>query len=120
MTYHPLINSFGPMAVSVSLFFLTYAAIVTEKINRAIVALLGACLMILCGVISQQQAVEGIDFNTLGLLTGMMVIVALTQKSGVFQYVAVVSAKAVKADPWWLLAMLGVVTAAFSALLTVV
>lgn len=117
MTHHSLISSFGPMAVSVSIFLLTYAAIVTEKINRAVIALLGACVMILSGVITQQQAVEGIDFNTLGLLTGMMIIVALTQKSGVFQYVAVVSAKAVKADPWWLLAMLGVVTAAFSALL---
>lgn len=113
---HSLIGSW-PLLVSVSIFVLTYGAIVTERINRSIIALLGASLMILSGVLTQSQAVAGIDFNTLGLLTGMMVIVALTQKSGVFQYVAVISAKRVKADPWWLLVMLSCVTAAFSALL---
>lgn len=114
---HSSILGFSPLLVSIAIFVLTYGAIVTERINRSIVALLGASLMILSGVLAQHQAVEGIDFNTLGLLTGMMVIVALTQKSGVFQYVAVVSAKLVKANPWWLLVMLSCVTAAFSALL---
>lgn len=117
MIAHPLLFGLGPLTVSVVIFLLTYGAIVTERINRSIIALLGAGLMILSGVITQQQATAGVDFNTLGLLTGMMVIVALTQKSGVFQYVAVVSAKMVKADPWWLLVMLSGVTAAFSALL---
>ena len=91
--------------------------IVTEKINRSIVALLGAGLMISMGVVSQQAAINGIDFNTLGLLTGMMVIVAISRRSGVFQFVAVWSAKKVKASPWGILFMLSVVTAVFSALL---
>lgn len=117
MTAHSSLFGLGPLTISVAIFVLTYGAIVTERINRAVIALLGACLMILGGVLTQQQAVEGIDFNTLGLLTGMMVIVAITQKSGVFQYVAVVAAKAVKADPWRLLVILSGVTAAFSALL---
>ncbi|MDR2220498.1 MAG: ArsB/NhaD family transporter [Methylobacillus sp.] len=112
-----LSSNFGLLTVSIVIFALTYAAILTEKIHRAVIALIGAGLMILSGVITQQQAVAGIDFNTIGLLTGMMVIVVLTQKSGVFQYVAVVAAKAVKADPWWLLVMFGIVTAVFSALL---
>lgn len=114
---HSLILGFGPLAVSIIIFVLTYLAIVTERINRAIVALLGAGVMIFSGVLTQHEAVSGIDFNTLGLLTGMMVIVSLTQKSGVFQYVAVVSARLVKANPWWLLVMLSCVTALFSALL---
>jgi Na+/H+ antiporter NhaD/arsenite permease-like protein len=117
MTTHALIPELLPILAPVTIFVLTYAAIITEKINRAIVALLGAGVMILSGALTQHQAVAGIDFNTLGLLTGMMVIVALTQKSGVFQYVAVVSAKLVKADPWGLLVMLSCVTALFSALL---
>lgn len=117
MTAQPLLFGPSPLTVSVVIFLLTYGAIVTERINRSIIALLGAGLMILSGVLTQQQAIEGVDFNTLGLLTGMMVIVALTQKSGVFQYVAVVSAKLVKADPWWLLVMLSGVTAVFSAFL---
>ncbi|MDD5391197.1 MAG: ArsB/NhaD family transporter [Gallionellaceae bacterium] len=107
----------GPLLVSLVIFVLTYAIIVTERINRAIVALLGAGVMIMSGVLHQSEAVQGIDFNTIGLLTGMMVIVAITQKSGVFQYVAVKSAKLVKADPWGLLLMFAVVTALFSALL---
>ena len=112
-----VILGLSPLVVALSVFVATYAVIVTERINRAIVALLGAGVMILTGVLHQHEAFAGIDFNTLGLLTGMMVIVAITQKSGVFQYVAVKSAKLVKADPWGLMVMLTLVTAVFSALL---
>ena len=73
--------------------------------------------MISTGVLNQQLAVRGVDFNTLGLLTGMMVIVAITRRCGVFQYVAVWSAKKVGAQPWGILVMLSIVTAVFSALL---
>ena len=107
----------SPLLVSLTIFVLTYAVIVTEKINRSVVALLGAGLMVFAGVLNQAEAFHGIDLNTISLLTGMMVIVAITQKSGVFQYVAVRAAKVVKADPWGLLVMLSVVTAVFSALL---
>jgi Na+/H+ antiporter NhaD/arsenite permease-like protein len=70
--------------VSLTIIVLTYAVIVTEKINRSVVALLGAGLMIFAGVLKQAEAFHGIDFDTISLLTGMMVIVAITQKSGVF------------------------------------
>lgn len=106
-----------PLAVSLGIFVATYAAIVTERINRSVVALLGAGLMVFSGVLNQREAFHGIDFNTISLLTGMMVIVSLTQKSGVFQYVAIKAAKLVRADPWGLLVMLTLVTAVFSALL---
>jgi len=99
------------------IFVLTYLAIISEKINRAIIALLGASLMIILGVLTQQMALEGVDFNTLGLLTGMMVIVSITKRSGVFQYIAIWSAKKVKASPWGILLMLSLFTAIFSALL---
>jgi len=112
-----VIFGLSPLLVSLAVFVLTYAVIVTEKINRSIVALIGAGVMIFSGVLHQTEAFSGIDFNTIGLLTGMMVLVAITQKSGVFQYVAIVATKAVKADPWGLLVMLAVVTAVFSALL---
>jgi len=118
-THHvsEVILGWSPLVVALTVFVATYAVIVTERINRAIVALLGAGVMILTGVLHQNEAFAGIDFNTIGLLTGMMVIVAITQKSGVFQYVAVKSAKLVKADPWGLMVMLTLVTAVFSALL---
>jgi len=112
-----IIFGWDPLWVSSIVFIITYAVIVTEKINRSIVALLGAGLMISLGVLNQQTAINGIDFNTLGLLTGMMVIVAISRRSGVFQFVAVWSAKKVHARPWGILLMLSVVTAVFSALL---
>lgn len=112
-----VVFGWDPLWLSAILFVATYLVIVTERINRAIVALIGAGLMITLGVINQQAAIRGIDFNTLGLLTGMMVIVAISRRSGVFQFVAVWSAKQVKADPWGILLMLSVVTAVFSALL---
>jgi Na+/H+ antiporter NhaD/arsenite permease-like protein len=73
--------------------------------------------MVQVGVLDQAEAIRGIDFNTIALLIGMMVIVAITKKCGVFQYVAVASAKVVRADPRGVLIMLAVVTALLSALL---
>ena len=112
-----VIFGWDPLWVSTILFIVTYVVIVTEKVNRAIVSGLGAGLMITLGVLNQKQAVAGVDFNTLGLLTGMMVIVAITRRCGIFQYVAIWSAKKVEARPWGILLMLSVVTAVFSALL---
>ncbi len=112
-----MIFGWDPLWVSSTLFVLVYVAIISERVNRAVVALLGAGLMITLGVLSQEAAIAGIDFNTLGLLTGMMVIVAITRRSGVFQFVAIWSAKLVKASPWGILLMLSIVTAVFSALL---
>lgn len=106
-----------PQWFAAVVFLLTYVVIMTERINRAIVALTAAGLMIFGGVLTQEAALRGVDFNTLGLLTGMMVIVAITSKSGVFQYLAIWSAKRVNGRPWGILVMLTVVTAILSALL---
>ena len=105
------------MLIAVGVLVATYAAVMSEKINRSIVALLGALLMMVLGILSQEQAIEGIDFNTIGLLVGMMIIVSITRKCGVFEYLAIWSAKQVKASPAGILAMLAVVTAVVSALL---
>jgi len=106
-----------PLWTSTVLLIATYAAIMSEKLNRAIVALLGAGLMISLGLLTQEQAVAGIDFNTLALLTGMMLIVAITRRCGVFQYVAIVAAQASRASPAGVLVLLAIVTAVFSAFL---
>lgn len=73
--------------------------------------------MIVSGILTQPAALKGIDFNTLALLTGMMIIVGIAEKSGIFQFVAVWGAKRVKASPRGLLIVLPVVTAVFSAFL---
>ncbi len=111
------VASVGTMWLAAILFVVTYAAIMSEKINRAIVSLLAAGLMILLGILNQEAAIRGIDFNTIGLLIGMMVIVAVTRQSGVFQFMAIWSAKKVNANPWGILVMISLVTAVTSALL---
>jgi Na+/H+ antiporter NhaD/arsenite permease-like protein len=106
-----------PLWVSTAILIVTYGAIISERVNRAIVALLGAGLMILIGVINQDQAIEGEDFNTLALLIGMMILVAIAKRSGMFQYLAVWSARMSRGQPWALLGLLSVVTAVVSAFL---
>ena len=113
----PLVLGMDPQWFAVGLFALTYVLIMTERVNRAIIALLAAGIMIFSGILTQETAGEGVDGNTLGLLVGMMVIVAITKRSGLFQFLAVWSAKRVKADPWGILVMLAVVTAVVSAFL---
>ena len=112
-----VIFGLSPALFAGSLFVLTYLLIITERLNRAVIAMTAAALMIIGGVLTQEAAVKGVDFNTIGLLTGMMIIVGITRDSGVFQYLAIRSAKAVKADPWGILVMLMFVTAFLSAML---
>ena len=103
--------------VAIAIVVISYVILFTEKVNRAIVALLGATIMIFAGILTQQTALKGIDFNTLALLIGMMSIVSISEKSGMFQYVAVWAAKKVHANPRGLLVVLALVTAFFSAFL---
>jgi len=117
MTPPHVLFGLDPLWVSSALLVATYGAIMTEKLNRVIVVGIGAGLMILSGVLSQDEAIRGVDFNTIALLAGMMLIVGITRRSGVFQYVAIWSTKLVGASPAGVLALLAVVTAVFSALL---
>ncbi|MBT3355751.1 ArsB/NhaD family transporter [bacterium] len=110
------------MITAAMLIFLgSYAAIISEKIHRTIIAIFGGALMIIAGELmgfyDQHGAVGAIDFNTVGLLVGMMIIVGITKDTGVFQYVAVKAAKLAKGDPWKILFMFAIITAVFSALL---
>lgn len=94
-----------------------YAFIVSEKIHRTIIAMIGAILMIFLGVIEQEVAIHHIDFNTLGLLIGMMIIVGITGQTGLFNYVAIWAAKKAEASPMKILIYLALLTAVFSAFL---
>ena len=107
----------NPLWVSTAVLVLSYSVIISERVNRVVAALLGAGLMGSLGILNQQESVRGIDFNTLALLIGMMAIVGITRQSGVFQYVAIWTAKKVKGDPRLLLAALFLVTTVFSAFL---
>jgi Na+/H+ antiporter NhaD/arsenite permease-like protein len=112
-----VIFGLNPMWVSTCILALTYGLIISDQVNRAIVALIGAALMVLAGVVDQQEALRGVDWNTLGLLTGMMILVSISRRSGMFQYMAVWSAKAARAHPAGILLLLQITTAVLSAFL---
>jgi len=105
------------MMVSTVILCITYAGIIWDKLNRAIVALLGASVMVVIGALDQNEALKGIDWNTIGLLTGMMILVSVSRRSGMFEYLAIWSAQKVKANPAGILLMLQLTTAVASSLL---
>lgn len=105
------------LIMAIGIFSITYLIIMSEKLNRTAVAMVGAFLMLVLNVEAQEKAVEHIDFNTIGLLVGMMIIVNIMKKSGIFEYVAIRAAKMAKGEPWRILVAFSVITAVASALL---
>ena len=104
-----------PLAAGI--FILAYAFIISEKIHRTIIALLGAALMIWSGILTQESAISHIDWNTLWLLIGMMIIVNITRETGLFKFLAIWAAKKVRANPTALLFALSGITMVCSGLL---
>ncbi|CAM3919585.1 ArsB/NhaD family transporter [Cohnella lubricantis] len=102
---------------AIVIFLATYAMIITEKIHRTIVAMIGAALMVGVGIVDQEIAIHHIDFNTLGLLVGMMIIVGITAETGLFNYIAIAAAKKAKGVPIRILVALALITAVGSAFL---
>lgn len=109
------------LTIALLIFGISYFAIVTERIHKTIVALLGAALMISLGVLSQEEAFHsrefGVDYNVIFLLIGMMVIVNITRETGLFEVLAVWSAKKAQARPFRMVLLLSCVTAVLSAML---
>ena len=87
------------MTLAIVIFAATLAAIASERVNRTKVALLGAVLVLLTQTIAQEQAIEAIDWNTIGLLAGMMLIVRLTETTGVYTYLAIRAGQVAKGRP---------------------
>ena len=107
--------------VSALIFIGTFTFILLEKAHRTIVAVTGASLMVVAGIgmgfYSQEAALASVDFNTLGLLLGMMILVSMLARTGFFEYVAILTAKWSKGNPWYLLLILGTVTTVLSMFL---
>lgn len=99
------------------LFLITYAIIVSERVHRTVAALLGGLLMILLGVVDQGEAFGAIDFNVIFLLTGMMLIANILSETGLFEWTAIQAVRLGRRNPFRILALLSVFTAAASALL---
>ena len=102
---------------AIIVFVLVMGAIMTEKLHRATAALAGAVLLVICGVMTGKQAIGYIDFNTIGVLVGMMIVVAVIRTTGMFEYISIKAAKAAKGDPWKILIAFVLITAILSAFL---
>jgi Na+/H+ antiporter NhaD/arsenite permease-like protein len=106
------------VAIAVATFGLALALIATERLPRTTVALLGAAIVVLfVGEFGQEQAIESVDFNTIGLLVGMMILVHLTQQTGVYDYIAVRAGQWSKGSPLRVVLALAGTTAVLSAFL---
>jgi len=103
--------------IPIIVFFIVYAAITFELVNKAAATLAGVGVLVVLHVIDEHQAVGFIDFETLMLLTGMMILVALIKKSGFFTIVSVRIAEITKGSPVKILVLFSVVTALMSAFL---
>jgi Na+/H+ antiporter NhaD/arsenite permease-like protein len=104
--------------LSIVIFLISYAIIISEKIHRSVIALFGAGMMVVFGITDIHKVFEQyIEWSTIALLVGMMILVGITAKTGVFQYVAIKSAKWVKGDALRLLITLSALTAIASAFL---
>ena len=97
--------------IAIGIFLLIYALIISEKVHRTIVAMIGGILMVVLGIVDQVTAIYHIDFNTLGLLIGMMIIVSITADTGLFKFIAVWAAKRSKGNPVTILVALSLITA---------
>lgn len=98
-------------------FVLLLIFIVTEKFNRSVITFVFSICFILFGFINYEEALKSIDFNTIGLLIGMMMIVSILSKTGIFQYLAIKTLKLAKGRPVRLLVLLSFLTAILSAFL---
>jgi Na+/H+ antiporter NhaD/arsenite permease-like protein len=105
------------MALAVGIFALALAAIASERVHRTKVALVGAGLMLVTQTIDQDEAIAAIDFNTIGLLAGMMLMVKLTETTGAYTWLAIRAGQISRGRPLAVTASLAVTTAVLSAFL---
>lgn len=103
--------------IAIVIFLVTMVTVMTEKVHRAVAAMAGAVLMILFHILDLSDCVSHVDVNTLGVLVGMMIFVAVVKQSGIFEYVAIKSAKLAKGKPWRIMVSFVLITAILSAFL---
>ncbi|HDL15911.1 MAG TPA: hypothetical protein ENH28_07165, partial [Euryarchaeota archaeon] len=116
------------MLFAIVVAVVSYALIITEKVHRTVAALGGASILLLFGryfgLIPKEKfpseihfMAEAVDWNTIGLLFGMMVIVGILKETGVFEFLAIKAAKISNGDPWKIMLLFSIITAILSAFL---
>ncbi len=105
------------LVLTAIIFIGTYALIATDRMDKTIAALLGGTLVVILGVIHQEEAFGAIDLNVIFLLAGMMILAAILRRTGFFQWLAILSVKFAGGEPFRILIVLSVVSALLSAFL---
>ncbi|MDQ4000693.1 MAG: SLC13 family permease, partial [Actinomycetota bacterium] len=105
------------MVFALAVFLTVLVVFALDWVHRTPAALLGALLLIVAGTIGQEEAVEAVNWETLGLLVGMMILIAMLKASGLFGYLAIKSAQAARGHPGLTLISLAAITAVLSAFL---
>lgn len=103
--------------ISIVVFVAVMALIATEKVHRTLAALAGALVLIVTGVIHYADGISHIDFNTIGVLLGMMLFVSVVKDSGLFEFMAIKAARVAEGNPWKIMVAFAIITAVLSALL---
>jgi Na+/H+ antiporter NhaD/arsenite permease-like protein len=106
---------------AIAVFVVAYALIASDRVNKTLVALIGAGVVVVFGVVESKDAFysheTGIDWDVIFLLFGMMIIVGVLRQTGVFEYIAIWSVKRAKGSPLRIMILLVLITAGASALL---
>ena len=105
------------MLVAIIIFCLAYILIIFEKFPISVLAMLGAIIMVMTGVLGAEEAFRAIDLNVIFLLVGMMIMVSILAETGLFEWIAIKATQLVKGEPIPLLVLLMLATAVFSAFL---
>ena len=103
--------------IAIGIFAIVMIAIISDKVDSTAASVAGPVLLLLSHILTVEKAVSYIDFNTLGLLIGMMLFVSVVKASGMFEYIAIRSAKMAKGNPWKIMMLFMIVTACLSAFL---
>lgn len=103
--------------IAIIIFLCTMTAIITGKVHNTVAALTGAVLLVLTHILSIEDCVNAVDVETICILVGMMLLVAVVKNSGIFEYIAIKAAKLAKGRPWPIMVIFIIITAVLSGML---
>ena len=103
--------------IAIVIFLCTVSAIITGKIHNTVAAITGAVLLVLTRILTIEDCVEAVDVDTICILVGMMLTVAVIKNSGIFEYIAIKAAKLAKGRPWPIMVTFIIITALLSGML---
>ena len=105
------------VVIALIVFIVVMALIIFDVLHRSVAAVLGVVLLLITGVLNVESAAGYVDFNTIGVLVGMMLFVAVVKRSGLFEYLAVKTAKLAGGNPWNIMVAFLIITALLSSIL---